>query len=732
MKSIYSISNKINFYAECKKIYFKNPNSDLYIFHDNNLILNQEYDNDEIIIANPSVFSSVNPHNNIVHDTVVLPQKYAKILLNYNEKAALFVPNLFLYLINKLDLPYKYLTNINNSELEQDLTIVRSLKKYFDSKNYSPVSYGYLESLTIFGDSIFVRKILPSSNINELLSFKHSNKNSTKCKIAFCFLMRTKHNQPKVWEKFFKNETDYKVYVHTTEYIVLDWDIPHKIVLQVDSKYLYVNKVYEQLMSFAINDDPSLTHFIFLSESCVPIKSMSTVREICIKDKSLIEEIDESEYEKNKSINIRLNTALTDLFKSDNPTLILPDQELYLHMNKHKPHFILCKKDVEKFLKTSSKYKEFYQKIPSGNEHFLSYLNLKTQLKKSNIFYMKWDSSYLSNKYNKLLIDIENKYKQYYLGLDKPVSLCDPIIIDYLLGLYKPVYCELNYAMNPSTFFYYITLYQPYGFWNILGNAMEFINGRFVDKYIDYWSNKLKIIKYYSKNNIPKALKFNDHLRVRLIHFPQHIVLHNFLKKIILNPENILYFHPDNPIYKQYQNRYPSLRYFYPKAKYTLIPMKQKNIYNKYNDNIIYDIIVEVIALKGKIECFDYKSKFICLLVRVGTRENDYGKTLYEQIKHYEILFMKLESNILIIVLNKNKKRANNELYKKIKDIIEDNKKENIKQFNNALNLLIKDLEESKNLDIKKHFIDTYQGTLDFYKKYQIPLNNKFLNLKFH
>jgi hypothetical protein len=93
---------------------------------------------------------------------------------------------------------------------------------------------------------------------------------------------------------------------------------------------------------------------------------------------------------------------------------------------------------------------------------------------------------------------------------------------------------------------------------------------------------------------------------------------------------------------------------------------------------------------------------------------------------------MKLESNILIIVLNKNKKRANNELYKKIKDIIEDNKKENIKQFNNALNLLIKDLEESKNLDIKKHFIDTYQCTLDFYKKYKIPLNNKFLKLKFH
>ena len=86
-------------------------------------------------------------------------------------------------------------------------------------------------------------------------------------------------------------------------------------------------------------------------------------------------------------------------------------------MNKHKPHFILCKKDVEKFLNTSLKYKEFYQRIPSGNEHFLSYLNLKTKLKKSNKFYMKWDSSYLTNKYNKLLIDIEKNMKNGYIRL---------------------------------------------------------------------------------------------------------------------------------------------------------------------------------------------------------------------------------------------------------------------------------------------------------------------------
>jgi hypothetical protein len=222
---------------------------------------------------------------------------------------------------------------------------------------------------------------------------------------------------------------------------------------------------------------------------------------------------------------------------------------------------------------------------------------------------MKWDSLYLKKKYNKLLIDIENKYKQYYLGLNKPVSLCDPIIIDYLLGLYKPKNYELNYAINQSVFFNYITLFQPYGFWNIHNISIEYMNRSFVDKYVDYWSNKLRIIKYFNKINIPKGLKINDNTRISLIHFPQHIVLYEFLKTIILNPKNILYFYPSIIIYKLY----PSLHYFYPDVNYSIFPEIPLYMYKKYNENITYDIIVEVIQLKDKIKCFDYKSKIIKL-----------------------------------------------------------------------------------------------------------------------
>ena len=716
MKSIYSVSNKINFYAECKKIYLSNPNSDLYIFHDNNIILNQEFDNDEITIANPSIFSEVNPHNNIIHDTIVLPQKYAKILLNYNEKAALFVLNLFLYLIKKIDLPYKYLSNINNSELEQDLTIARSLKEYFDNKNYSPVSYGYLDSLNIFGDSIFVRKILPSSNINDLLSFKHSNKNSNKSKIAFCFLMRTQHNQPKVWEEFFRNEKDYKVYVHTTEYVDLDWNIPHKMVLHVDSAYGFVNRVYEELMKTAINDDPSLTHFIFLSESCVPIKSMSVVREICVKDKSWIEEIDESEYDKNNSIRYRLSNAINELLKCVKYSSNLPDKRLYKNINKHKPHFILCRKDAENFLNTSNEYKNFYEQIHGGNEHFLSYLNLDTKLRKSNKFYMKWDPSELNKKYYNQMFDMENKYKQYYLGLDKLDSLCDPILIDYLLGLYKPHIIDLFNSVYQNIFWYYYTLNRPYPFTKYDKN-IKYLNGQHFINKITYWDYKLKIIKYFNKNNIPIGLK----REIGAIKFIEHIILYDFLKKIIVNPKKILYI-TKCKYRKEVNNSYPSFNYFYRNAKYYTITYSEDNtiyhnikvkskFYKKFDKTQLNDIIVEVLLLKQKIESFNYESKIICLFVH--------------------ILFMKFNQDTLIIVLNKNKKKKNNELYKKIKAIIEECYKEKFEIFNNSINLLIKDLEGSNGLDIKQIFTDKYKESLDFLKKYNMPITNKFLNFKF-
>ena len=714
---MYKILNKVNFFSEGKNIYIKNPNIPIYTFYDSNITISKNFksNSDSIIIAHPSVSVTCNPHKRVLHDTIVLPNKYAKQIFAYNEKAALFTPNLFLYLIKKLDLPYEYISNIDHlsSSLEYDVLMINTLKTFTDNKQYSPTSYNNITSLDIFGDAVFVRKVLPTSNIHDLLSFNHSGKNENNVKIAFCFLMRTVHNQPKVWESFFENETDYKVFIHTTEYVNIEWNIPFTIVNKVDSQYLFVNKVYRQLMSKAIEADDTLTHFIFLSESCVPIQSMNEVRKLCIPDSSWIEKIPESFAAERSSTELRLSLMYKDILKINS----LTDKFTYNDLNliKHKPHFILCRRDVKDLLNAFTRNNELYDKIPSGNEHFLSLISVN--FKSTNKFYMNWDSSMLKKKFYNELTKIEQKYKQYFMGLNPPRRLCDSIILDYILNLNTVTSHFL--AMNPSIFYFYATIHAPYGFWNHT-KYIVFYHNRFVDSYDDYWTNKLRVTKYFNSLSIPKALNINDYDRYVLVFFPQHIVLNNVLKKKKIHPLEILYL--SNSSSKEYYFKirqfYLSLKYFYPHSKYYS---------NLVSNSFQYDLVIETIEMQSAIKSLNYNTKYITLFVHTFKNPNDF----YEKIKHYKIIFLKLEEGIMIVVLNPNVKSENPNLLKEINDLVEKYIKKNLKIFKKALELLILDLEDSPKLNIKKLCEKAYKKTMKFFEKYDFKVTKEFKEFTF-
>jgi len=105
---------------------------------------------------------------------------------------------------------------------------------------------------------------------------KFSYKNNTK-KIAFCFLIYDKINNEEIWYNYFKNidKQKYSIYIHHKENKPLKYFESYKIQDIVSStrwcgKSLV--KAQNKLLESAIKDKDN-KHFIFISNSCIPLKS---------------------------------------------------------------------------------------------------------------------------------------------------------------------------------------------------------------------------------------------------------------------------------------------------------------------------------------------------------------------------------------------------------------------------------------------------------------------------
>jgi hypothetical protein len=97
-------------------------------------------------------------------------------------------------------------------------------------------------------------------------------------KIAFCFLIYNTIHGEDLWADFFKNETAYSVHVH------YKWNVPlrHfeacKLQKCVDARTWSATLVQAQnrLLEAAL-EDPEISHCVFLSQACVPLKTFREV-----------------------------------------------------------------------------------------------------------------------------------------------------------------------------------------------------------------------------------------------------------------------------------------------------------------------------------------------------------------------------------------------------------------------------------------------------------------------
>ena len=104
--------------------------------------------------------------------------------------------------------------------------------------------------------------------------------NQTNKKIAFCFLIYDKINHEDLWYKFFKNidKSKYNIYIHYKNNTQLKHFEKHKVTEIVDTKWCGDSLVKAQniLLKEAIKDNEN-QHFIFVSNSCIPVKTFNHI-----------------------------------------------------------------------------------------------------------------------------------------------------------------------------------------------------------------------------------------------------------------------------------------------------------------------------------------------------------------------------------------------------------------------------------------------------------------------
>jgi hypothetical protein len=106
-------------------------------------------------------------------------------------------------------------------------------------------------------------------------------------KIAFLFLIYDEINHEELWNNFFKgiDENKYSIYIHYKNDKKLKYFESKKLDMNLNTSYGDISIVYAQklLLKMAMKDENNYK-FIFVSNSCIPVKSFDYVYDELIFD----------------------------------------------------------------------------------------------------------------------------------------------------------------------------------------------------------------------------------------------------------------------------------------------------------------------------------------------------------------------------------------------------------------------------------------------------------------
>jgi hypothetical protein len=193
-------------------------------------------------------------------------------------------------------------------------------------------------------------------------------------KICFCFLTYYGLERVDIWNNFFKDiDTNlYKVYIHPKypNFLIDKYLFPINIV---QNRVETTNKTNISIVNATIRllensyNDQELTHYIFLSQSCMPIYDFNTIyKTVILFDKSVIGKKDNNKKERYYQLNMNLKKYIS-----------------YAQFTKQQPNMVLIKDDVRKII--TNNFTNYFSNMICPDEHY--FINILLYLLDSKIIF---------------------------------------------------------------------------------------------------------------------------------------------------------------------------------------------------------------------------------------------------------------------------------------------------------------------------------------------------------
>jgi len=245
-------------------------------------------------------------------------------------------------------------------------------------------------------------------------------------KIAFCFLTYDQIIRHDIWNIFFKNIdiNKYILFIHpkikkNTNSYNFSFKIVENIINTKSKDDISIVNATLQVLKEAYNYDNSITHFIFLSQSCIPLYSFNKIYDIVtLFNNSVISFIDNNKKERYYSLSNDVKKYIK-----------------YIEFVKQQPNMILIREDVNDLI--SKNYLNHFMYMQCPDEHYFINILLyifKKHIIKKQINFCNYDfNKTQALEFNNVTKELINEIRKYGFLFMRKVSKNSIIDINYLI-----------------------------------------------------------------------------------------------------------------------------------------------------------------------------------------------------------------------------------------------------------------------------------------------------------
>lgn len=248
--------------------------------------------------------------------------------------------------------------------------------------------------------------------------------------IAFCFLTYDNIIRYDIWNKFFENidKNKYCVMIHNkynkydySSYYTFPYNIIKNRINTKRKEDISIVKATLQLFKETIELNNEITHFIFLTQSCIPLYSFDILYNIINNiPLSVISLINHNKKERYNKLHLNIKKYIT-----------------YNNFVKQQPNMILTKKDINLLIENDMTF--YFNNIECPDEHYFInlFLNIfkinfiKKQINFCNVDFNKTQALEFNN-INNIFI---NKIRNYGFLFMRKINYNSKVDINFLFNI---------------------------------------------------------------------------------------------------------------------------------------------------------------------------------------------------------------------------------------------------------------------------------------------------------